>query len=106
MAKSGSGCISMLRFWAQQRGVKVHPARAARGLEMKAPHSELCMQTRCAGKSIRAFALNRQGATGAIAYSDATGCHFVSGADSEVIPYNTVRELRRSGLAGARRRRK
>jgi len=101
------GCMSTLKQWAATRGVKVHPASRAKGLDMKAPHSELCMHVRCAGKRIRAFAIDPKHGSAGIVFSDKNGqCAFTSGLDSEVIQYGTVRELRSRGLGGAKRRRR
>lgn len=98
------GCLTYLRYWAQQQGVRVIPSTAAKGLEMRAPHSELCMHTRCAGKRIRAFAINRKSGMGAIAYTDGKACHFTSGIAAEVIPIGDLNTMKARGLAGARRR--
>lgn len=107
--KRSTNCGTLLATWAEQRNLPVHstarvhaPASAKR-----APHSELCMQTRCAGRPVRAFAFNpRPGSTSAIIYTDKNGqCRFESGLPTEILPPEFWRAHGGYKLSGARGRR-
>lgn len=96
-------CLRLLSMWAESRATTVRSTASVKAADKRAPYSELCMATRCAGKPIRAFAISASGHGAGIVYTDKSGCHFASGLTGEVLPF----DLRRgAGLSGARRRRR
>lgn len=110
--KRSTSCGQLISFWAEQRGVPVRSAASVRvsAEDKRAPYSELCMQTRCAGKRIRAFAIGSRYGTSAITYTDNKGaCHFESGSPGEVMSPAFRRAIggdAAAGLGGARRRKR
>jgi hypothetical protein len=108
--KPKSNCGALLKFWADQRGLPVRSTASVHtGADNKrGQHSELCMQTRCAGKPVRAFAYNPTSGTAAIAYMEGNNsCQFNSGSATELLPVAFWKAAGVGGrFEGARRRAK
>jgi len=104
--KPKSGCGMLLDHWARVHGVPVRSTASVRtsAENKRAPHSEMCLHTRCAGKPVRAFAKSKYGA--AIVYMDKGVCHFTSGTTTEVLPPAFWRAAGEPGFSGARKRKR
>lgn len=107
--KPKSNCGFFLKHWADQRGLRVRSTASVRvsAEEKKAPYSEMCYATGCAGKHVRAFVYNPKSGTAAIGYMDKGVCQFTSGGAHEVLPPGFWNAARTQGqLGGARRKRR
>ena len=106
--KPKSNCGYFLRFWADQHKVPIRSTASVRASveDKRAPHSELCMQTRCAGKPVRMFAVDKKHGVAAIGYMDKGSCQFTSGSMHEVLPPGFWRSAGLSGARSGRKRRR
>lgn len=107
--KRNTNCGSLLAYWAEQRNLPVRSTASVHTSadNKKAPYSEMCYATGCAGRPVRAFARNpKYGSTGII-YTDKKGvCQFTSGNETEVLPPAFWRAAGVTHFQGAVKRRR
>jgi len=106
--KRNTNCGSLLAYWAEQRNLPVRSTASVRtsAENKKAPYSEMCLHTRCAGQPVRAFARDPKYGSTAIIYTDKKGvCQFTSGTETEVLPPAFWRAAGVAHFQGSKKRR-